>query len=344
MNLLDAIAAQLPPVDAIADALPATDAAERSRMRLVTVPFKAGARFGLAAAARPVLQFGLTPVALDLRRYADARSNSRPDGDLRALAAFRDLVDPLPSFSRCYVASGMSTERLYESILEGATLAAESPFAARLLADARAQFEANAFANMDGTAGRWRPVYAIPDDWTDLSIEGRFQDLAVDPPQQAGDGAAYAMIGAPAPLGLSVGGPAGTATPVDPKTTIHSFRMKYLPVFFNRPWLRYELFQSGGWLLSQQRSGFCSSGELQENEGVFPLLPTGMLLGRDVALDVSWGSADQAVLSSALACGAPVSLGPFRLDAAARAMDVQLVAWTSSLVPFSPRQSNLPGP
>ncbi|MEJ8837336.1 hypothetical protein [Ramlibacter sp. AN1133] len=335
MNLLDAIAVQLPPLDAFA----------RASTRRRALPQDVRATAAAAASVKPVLQFGLAPMALDLKRYADARSNSRPDGDLRALAAFRDLVDPVPSFTRFYASSGMSTERLYESILEGATLAADSPFTARLFADARAQFEADTFANMDGTPGRWRPVYAVPDDWSDLSIEGRFQDLAVDLPEpQGGGGGAYAMIGDPAPLGLSVSEPAGIKTSSDPATTIHSFRMKYLPVFFNRPWFRYELFQAGGWLLSQQRSGYCSSGDLHDNGGVFPLLPTGMLLGRDIALDASWGHTDRAVLSSALARGTQVSLGPFSLNAAASPTDVQVVAWTSSLVPFSPRQSNVPGP
>jgi hypothetical protein len=118
--------------------------------------------------------------------------------------------------------------------------------------------------------------------------------------------------------------------------------MKYLLVAFNRPWFSYELFQSGGWLLAQQPRGFCSSGDLHANPGAFPLLPTGMLLGKDIALHATWGQSDQALLSSAASPGARVSLGPFRLDLSAAASDVQIVAWTSSLVPFSPRQSNLP--
>jgi len=333
MNLLDAIAAAVPSVEPIV----------HPNKVLRAAPSGARPAPSPAPSLKPVLQFGLTPVVLDLKKYANARSNARPDGDLRALVAFRDLVDPLPSFTRFYASSGMSTEQLYESIIEGATLAANSPFAARLLADAKGQFDANAFANMDGTAGRWRPVYAVPEDWHDLSIDGRFQDLSIDLTDQGGSGGPYEMIGDPAPLGLSVDGPATITKSPDPRTTIHSFRMKYLLVSFNRPWFRYELFQAGGWLLSQQRSGYCSSGDLHANPGVFPLLPTGMLLGKDVALDVTWGKTDQALLSSALSPGAQISLGPFRLNLSASATDVQIVAWTSSLVPFSPRQSNLPG-
>lgn len=332
MNLLDAIAAAVPSVE------PITHPKKLLRDALSV----ARAASSLVPSHKPVLQFGLIPVALDLKRYADARSNSRPDGELRPLVAFRDLVDPLPSFTRFYAPSGMSTERLYESILEGATLGSNNPFATRLLADAKAQFDANAFANMDGTAGRWRPVYAVPEDWHDLSIDGRFQNLSIDLTDQGDGGGPYAMIGNPAPLGLSVDGPATITKSPDPGTTIHSFRMKYLLVSFNRPWFRYELFQAGGWLLSQQGSGYCSSGDLHANPGVFPLLPTGMLLGKDVALDVTWGKTDQALLSSAPSPGAQISLGPFRLNLSAPATDVQIVAWTSSLVPFSPRQSDIP--
>ena len=332
MNFLDAIAAALPPV-------------QRPRFLLAGAPL---ARDGLTPSAplpvvstTSVLQFGLTPLALDLKKYADARSNARPDGDLRALVAFRDLVDPLPSFTRYYASSGASTESVYDSIIEGATAAAGTPYAVRLLDEARKQFDANAFANMDGTAGLWRPVYAVPEDWTDLSIAGRFQDLAVDL-SSAGSGGAYAMIGDAAPLALTIAGPGTGPAPkaLDPATTIHSLRMKYLLVSFRRPWLRSELFHAGGWSLSQQRSGFCSSGELRANAGVFPLLPTGMLLGRELAIDVTWGAADRAQLAAARSQGVQVSLGPFRLNLAAPSNDVQLIAWTSSLVPFSPQQSS----
>ena len=33
------------------------------------------------------------------------------------------------------------------------------------------------------------------------------------------------------------------------------------------------------------------------NSGVLPLLPTGMLLAKDVSIDVAWGNADQALLA-----------------------------------------------
>lgn len=325
MNLLDAIAAAIPPIDPVIR--------QPRALGFVATP----------ATARPVLQFGPIPSALDVRNYADARSNIRPNGDILKLFAFRQLVDPVPGFTRFYAPNG-STEQIYQAILEGATLTADSVFTARLLDTARKQFDVTTFPYTDGSPDRWRPVYAQPDDWYDLSIDGRFQDLAIDLTDQGGKIGPYAMIGDAAPLELAIDGQGPIATAPDPGTTVHSFRMKYFLVTFRRPWFRSDLFQTNGWLLSRQPSGFCSSGDLSANQGVLPLLPTGMLLGKDVNLDVTWGKTDQARLGSPGLQGTRISLGPFRLDLSAPASEVHIIAWTSSLIPFSPRQTDLSGP
>lgn len=329
MNLLDAIAAAVPPIE------PVEPAVRRHRS------LRAAPTDNVAAptAVKPILQFGLVPVALKLESYADAMSNARPNGRLDTLAAFRALVDPLPSFTRLYASSGMSTESLYGDIIKAATSDRDNLFARSMLADAKKQFDFQTFTNMARVPGQWRPVYANPGDWYDLSIQGRFQDLRVDLTDQGGKDGAYAMIGDPAPLGLTINGRMPDRASPDPDTKINSFRMKYLLVSFERPWLKYQLFNTGGWLLSQQPKGYCSSGELQANSGVFPLLPTAMLLGTDVKLDVTWGKKDQALLSAPTGSGTR-ALGPFSLSAPASA--VQLIAWTSSLTPLSPKLSNVP--
>ncbi len=148
-----------------------------------------------------------------------------------------------------------------------------------LLWQAKELFETNRFARMDGLPG-WAAGVCRAGRPVDLSKAERFQDLQIDLQDQGGTGA-FAIIGGTAPLQLSIAQSDGRK-PVDPQTTIQSLRMKNMLVSFRRPWFHASLFQYAGWYLSQQASGFWSSGDIGINSGVLPLLPTGMLLAKDV--------------------------------------------------------------
>jgi hypothetical protein len=293
-----------------------------------------------AGAPKPVLQFAPFPVTLDIARYENAQSNSNPNGDLRPLFEFRSLVDPAPGFARFYSPSGVSTEQTYETILNGAVVTTGNSFATALVSKAKKQFAEKSFAQMDGTPGVWRPVYAVPADWCDLSKLGRFQELNIDLSDQ-GDSAPYSMIGGSAALQLSIAGHSTEGKTLDLRTTLRSLRMKYMLVSFQRPWLNPLLFQSAGWYLSQQARGFCSSGDIDSNSGVLPLLTTAILLAKDVSIDAAWAREDRAFIDSAKSSRTAVSLGPFSVDRELPDSNVNLIGWISSLVPYSPKDSDL---
>jgi hypothetical protein len=116
--------------------------------------------------------------------------------------------------------------------------------------------------------------------------------------------------------------------------------MKYLFVELRRSWLNTLLLGLDDWYLGSQSAGFCSSGRLDENTGVLPLIPTGILLARDIEVDAEWSRDDQALLERARAGRAHACLGPFSIHAAASGT-LQIVGWISSLVPYAPRANGL---
>ncbi len=293
------------------------------------------------AASKPVLQFSPLPITIDPDEYQDPHSDSNPAGGYLSLYRFRELVDPVPAFSRYYSPSGNSTEDIYGKIVNGLAVKAGSPFAAGLKADAQHKFQESGFANMDGIPGNWRPVYAVPEDWYDTSRGDRYKELSFDLNDPGGEDGPFARIGGERPLQLSLGGGLGDSVALDPETRIRSVRMNYLLVQFRRPWLNSMLFAAEGWYLSGQPEGWCSSGKTDVNPGVLPLLPTGMLLARDVSLDVAWSRKDQAFLDSASAAEKAVFLGPLALHPQASSSSLQIIGWISSLVPYSPRTSDL---
>jgi len=327
MNLLDAIARSV--------------GIEYDEAIAASADLLRSAQKDITASSKPVFQFNPFPITLDANIYRNPRSDSNPGGDLRSLFAFRLIVDPVPSFSHYYSPSGRSTEEIYGQIVEGVSVAVHSPFTEQVIADAKRQFYEGGFANMDGTPGQWHPVYAVPEDWYDTSQGGRYKDLDFDLSDQGGKDGRFTVIGGQSDLQLSVGGGLGSSASLDPRTKIRSVTMKYLLVQFRRPWLNFLLFESAGWCLSSQPQGFCSSGKTDENSGVLPLLPTGMLLAKDISIDVEWSKADQAFLESAKSSKQPVFLGPLALQPQGSSSSLQVIGWISSLVPYSPKASDL---
>jgi len=290
--------------------------------------------------SKPLLQFVPLPVTLDVARYRGALSTSHPDGDARAAYAFAQLVDPLPSWGETYNAGLGSTEKIYGQLVRGAQASTDNAFAQQVCREARLQYEKAARGKMDGTPDDWRPVEAVPADWTELEVPGRYRELSVDLQANLEGESPFALPGEQRALGLALGG--GAAVALDPATRLKSLKLRYLLVQLRRPWLSSLLFETSGWRLMGQKDGYCSSGTLEANAGVLPLLPTAVLLATDVTLEASWGPNDEKLLAVSRARNAAASLGPLPLgchaaDVAGRS--VQVMAWLSTVVPLSPKAS-----
>jgi hypothetical protein len=292
---------------------------------------------GHARAVRPILQLNRFPVSIDTATFQNAFSGRNPGGDYKSLFAFQQLVDPVPTFTRSYGASAGSTEQIYGALLKGASVSGDSSFPAGVLSEARAVFESEKFPNLDGTPGVWRPVYATPDDWSTAAPE-RFRSIDIDLDTSSTPQNAFAMIGDDEELALRLGSDNANGPTSTWVRGVRSVRVEYLLVGLRRPWLHPMVFETNDWFLSGQDAGFCSSGKLNGNRGVLPLIPTGLLLGRNVDVTAEWSAAGTSMLSEARSAGVPVSLGPFLLSAPGNARStLHIIGWTSDLVPFSPK-------
>lgn len=285
-----------------------------------------------------ILQLNPYPVTIDPAHYRNARSNVNPNGDLRSLFAFRDLVDPVPHLGGDYYSSGNSTETIYGQILAGANAVPGATFVAGIIASSEKAFHDHVFANLDGAVDNWRPVYASPEDWHDVSRSDRFRPLTIDLKARKKEQQTLRSLAGSDNLMLKVGTEGGAA-PISGDTRLYSVEMNYLLVNLTRPWLNTTLFNSEGWSLGQQKVGFCSSGSLDENTGIFPLLPTSILLGMHARVSADWGKDETEVLRTARAKRQPVFVGPFQIDdTITTEPTLQVIGWVSSLIPLSPRQ------
>lgn len=335
---------------ALARALPEPAPAALGARLAKAAPFGRGpgAVFATGAAARPVLQLNDIPLPLNPADYRNPYSNTNPQGDQRTLYAFRALVDPVPEFGRAYRPSARSTERIYQNLVQGASVQMGQDFTTAVLASARQAFEESALENLVVTPGKWHPVYAAPSDWYDPAQRARFQPIELDLTDRNGSGA-FALLPGKERLQWRLGDPLRPEVTKEPDTATKptSLRFRCLQVTLERPWLDFELFALRGWYLQGQPPGYYSTGQAETNQGVLPLVPTRLLLGTDIRLDARVGADDRDVIGQAIATGVSLSLGPFNLGSIELAGDrlqavpadkpaLYLVGWCSDLVPLSP--------
>ncbi|MDP3085894.1 MAG: hypothetical protein Q8N44_19680, partial [Rubrivivax sp.] len=255
-----------------------------------------------AARSKPVLQLNAFPVSLRPQDYANPLSTLNPGGSLQALWALRQLVDPVPEFTRFYAASPTSTESAYRQIALGASAATADAFVQQTVHEAqRALGAAQGYANMDQSLGSWLPVQATPADWS--TATDRYADLSIDLTQPDALNSAFTLLGGKATdlQWLTDGGAGNWSAQAGAASRPRAVHLKYLMISLARPWYNAMLFQTAGWGLSGQPPGFCSSGCVDSNNGVLPMVPTGLLLGTNVQIDGEWAAADRPLLAAARA-------------------------------------------
>ncbi|MEB3181632.1 MAG: hypothetical protein VKL59_21745 [Nostocaceae cyanobacterium] len=321
---------------------------------------------------KPVFQLSYFPLTINPKNYANPHSNTNPDGDYLTLYAFRQLVDPIPSFSRFYSPSGGSTEMVYGDLIFGASVIPNSDYASRVISSAQRTYSYHELSNLDGIPGTWRPVYATPEDWYETTQPQRFRPIKIDLTNLDTKDAPFIVLGGEDAdiLYWRLENPRDRKAEVrkiDTKTKLQSLSFKCLEVTLTRPWLNFQFFQLQGWFLQGQPRGFCSTGSTTQNNGVLPLLPTKILIGTEIELTADWAKSDRELLQIAVNNNQPICLGPFSFNPNSWKQPIpnaltatsdkntissttwHVVGWFSSLVPLSPQtedpsQLSLPAP
>lgn len=304
---------------------------------------------------KPVLQINRFPQTLNPSDFANALSSSNPNGDLRSLYAFSELVNAIPSMTTYYGTQASTISEVYDLLLSGAQTT--STVAQSQFASARLAFQNSARAPMTGTVGaQWYAAYASPSDWYDVSQTDRFRTVTLNLSELRSSSSSYALIpsGESIPLKWSVktqDAPLFTR-PVTGKNLTVTFKGQTVRI--DRQWMRELLFDLSGWTVPGEAEGLFSTGSLTGNDGLLPLLPTELLVGVDVEMSGGFSAAEQGFLDEAVRGSASVSFGPFAISARASADDgstltatrtgdntvrsraLSVIGWISSLVPRSP--------
>lgn len=99
-------------------------------------------------------------------------------------------------------------------------------------------------------------------------------------------------------------------------TNLTSF--EFARVEIRRPWLNSGLFSLDKWKVAGRNLGSYSKGSILNNDGIFPLLPTGFIIARNLNISANIGGITTVLLSKT---------------------DPHIIAWISKIIPYCPRNS-----
>lgn len=283
----------------------------------------------------PIIQRCANPIPVKPEIYKNAFSPQNPEGCLIALQEFSKLADNVPTFSRYYSRSNISIERTYSHLISGVTITPDSDYVRAMFSEAKENFEYNKYLKMGGGApGYWHPVYAYPDDWYEPS---GFTDLNFNLTSEEENNGRYRTIPTKSELGIPNELLDGSnqeklkKVELDPDTKLKSINFKFKQVdLYRDDWLDFSIFGIGNWAVKGLKKGYYSSGTIEKNAGVMPLVTSSILLAMDVKIDAEYAGDDEKVIKE----NKNLLYGPFALN-----NKIQIFGWISSLVPLSPSSS-----
>lgn len=156
---------------------------------------------------------------------------------------------------------------------------------------ARSVFEGSRLASAKNPRLSYHPTYVTPANFADPEAAKLWPSIQITPTQiRGGSGAANSQV---------------------------SF--KFTRVNIIRPWLALSLLKLNGWGVQGMGPGYLSNGLSADNDGTFALLPTAMIVVRDLSITpVGTNAADADSYSLLTSKG------------------LQILAWINKVVPYSP--------
>ncbi|TPQ18832.1 hypothetical protein [Streptomyces sporangiiformans] len=232
---------------------------------------------------------------------------------------------------------------------------------ANIFARARQTYEQTRKGSLSSPGLFWHACEAFPGNWFTESGAANFASQTIQSSRiRINESSRFSRYGAGGGVnfGLWRVGAAGSSErrqyDLSTSTSNITISFRYGRVEVRRRWLDTALASLHGWSTAGRRPGDYSTGQVDKNEGVFPLLTTSFIVARDIKISGNWSTSDLQFASQATSAGASVGWGPFSLSGSysnssstrrfASTFDgttitvpgAQIIAWLSSVVPYSP--------
>jgi hypothetical protein len=301
-----------------------------------------------------ILQLNSTPFAIDVNQYRNPHSADNPTGDYKAAYRLTRLADPIPELSTYYSSSLQSAENIWGNIVNYAT--SQSAYTKNLLNEAQLKYNTSKMVGMGGFIDDWFPVYAIPSNWFDIvGDEKNLMRMEIDMINGDTYNDDFLIVNGGKAISLNIisKGKGQSQINLNPNTTIKKIFVDVLRVDFIRPWLNFEILNLRNWKIDGLEREYYSNGNLDENNGIFPLVTKSMLIGAKISFEGDFDPHDINLLSKQTAKRNNLSIGPFLLNTSEQCLDInntkqntiitssikQIIGYISQLIPESPPES-----
>jgi hypothetical protein len=141
-----------------------------------------------------------------------------------------------------------------------------------------------------------------------------------------------------------------------------SFEFSFKFVSIRRPWLSLHLLDTDSWNLGNllPKKGAVSNGTKNQKGKLWPLLPTGFVVAKDIRIKAHFSDADWHAMQETVSSGGSVGIGPFKIggsyfrsssssqwqstfaNGVITAPGIQIIGFLNTIVPFCPPE-NMPG-
>lgn len=278
------------------------------------------------------LQLTRFPVVIDLDYYRNSHSSDNPTGDYCAAYRFYELSDEASQLTTFF--EGMhSVSSVWSGILNS-TVSGDG-YMCNLLMQAKESFRLSRMYGMGGVPEDWYQVNAKPSNWYDLVVDSdNLTRIEIDPRSME--------------VVLCWDLDEDKRQSLDSVSSVKRICMDVLNVEFVRPWLYRELLEAE-WEIPGIKRGYFSTGNMNYNDGVLPLIPQSMLVGTNLSIEGNFSKKDLAVLSDRsigkLSIGpfavstddAPVEIGQEQTELRISSKTTQVVGYISYVVPLCPQ-------
>ncbi len=307
-----------------------------------------------ATVEKPVFQSNEFPFPIALDAYNNAYSPANPEGNYLHAFRFRDLVNAIPDLTKFFTTSANTVEQSYQNLIQGASIVEDSKFVSQAFYEAQQKFSVSKMSGLSQSPTSWQLANAIPYNWTDLlttpkSLPKIHLDLQKLP--TLFDDQYQTLLPSKNAIKLQSRTPGqqdGKHISLSTDSSLETISFRYLMVQVERSWLNTELFTMNDWYLSGQPIGYYSSGSTTNNDGVFPLMITGVLLGTQIEITGSLKANDTNFIHSQLQANKEVSVAQFPVEnlmingdkQQLNANAVYLMGYVSQLIPLAPRMQS----
>lgn len=278
------------------------------------------------------LQLNRYPLIIDLDYYRNSHSSDNPTGDYHAAYRFYELSDEASRLTT-FFEGVYSVSSVWRGIINSAV--SDNGYVCNLLTQAKDSFRLSKMYGMGGIPEDWYQVNAKPSNWYDLALDSNnLTHIEIDPRNME--------------VALYWDMDENNRQSLDSDSSIKKICMDVLNVEFVRPWLCRELFEAE-WRIPGLKQGYFSTGNMNYNDGVLPLIPHSMLVGTKLSVEGDFSKKDLAILTdrsigklsigpfAVSTCDIPVEINQGQTQLQISSKTTQVVGYVSYGVPLCPQ-------